>query len=312
MRLVLSAVAVASLCASPVWAQSDKSKNTETHDTRPEPPMLGKHLAKGQARPGGGGQSPLLTYHGGNVVLAPTSVDVHPIFWGNSWQSVADEKIDGMKLFYGGVGGSPYLNSNTEYTHSSNGSGAHVTTAVTVVTPVIDHAAAPKSGSQTSPILAEVCKMISNPSSTAYYPVYVDTKRGHAGFCAWHSWGTCGGVNVQFGFFFNLDGDAGCDPGDNTNGHSQGLAAIANVSGHELSEMLTDPRGQGWFDASGAENSDKCAWTFGDPTLTFKNDTVWKVQGNWSNKAYNLTTGYTYNNKVVRGCIDGENPPNLP
>ena len=76
MKLVLSAVAVASLCASPVWAQSDKSKNTETHDTRPEPPMLGKHLAKGQgARPTKA--PPQLTYHGGAIVTGQTDGDAH-------------------------------------------------------------------------------------------------------------------------------------------------------------------------------------------------------------------------------------------
>ncbi len=85
MKLVLSAVAVASLCASPVWAQSDKSKNTETHDTRPEPPMLGKHLAKGQAQAGGqdGRRTPQLTYHSGAVRAATT--EIHPIFWGTTW-----------------------------------------------------------------------------------------------------------------------------------------------------------------------------------------------------------------------------------
>ena len=68
----------------------------------------------------------------------------------------------------------------------------------------------------------------------------------------------------QFGFFFKLDGDPGCDPGDTVTvtGHSQGLAALANVSGHELSETVTDPRDGGWWDRSGAENADKCAWTF--------------------------------------------------
>ena len=89
MRLVLSAVAVASLCASPVWAQSDKSKNTETHDTRPEPPMLGKHLAKGQgARPTR--TPPQLTYHGGAIVTGQTVVT--PIFWGTTWNSTASQR----------------------------------------------------------------------------------------------------------------------------------------------------------------------------------------------------------------------------
>ena len=64
-------------------------------------------------------------------------------------------------------------------------------------------------------------------------PVYVDQPRGHAQYCAWHSTGTINGVTVQIGFSFKLDGDPGCDPASPN-------AALGNVSGHELSEMMTD------------------------------------------------------------------------
>ena len=51
--------------------------------------------------------------------------------------------------------------------------------------------------------------------------------------------------------------------------HSQGLAAIANVSGHELSEARSDPASPGaWYDSSGQENGDKCAWTFNVPLVS--------------------------------------------
>lgn len=300
MRLVVSAFAVASLCAVPALAQSDRSANSETRGTRPEPPMLGKHLAKGQAKPdtGAGRRSPNLTYHNGPVMTVAT--EVHPIFWGTSWgnSSFVGDKIDGLTLFYGGAGGSTYLGTNTEYTQSS---GAHVLNAVSPVAGTIDATNAPTGAPSTSAILAEVCTIIgANAKTNGYYPVYVDTKRGNTGYCAWHSWGVCGSTNVQFGFFFNLDGDAGCDPQDTETAHSQGLSALANVSGHELSEMVTDPRGSAWFDRQGAENADKCAWTFGAGALVFtSNNTIWKIQGNWSNAAYNLSQGY------VRGCIDG-------
>lgn len=91
---------------------------------------------------------------------------------------------------------------------------------------------------------------------------------------------------MQFAFFWSLDGDPGCDPQDTTTGHSQGLAALANVSAHELSEARTDPRNGGWYDRSGAENGDKCAWTFNVPFVAFPNGTDWKLQGEWSNAAY--------------------------
>jgi hypothetical protein len=88
--------------------------------------------------------------------------------------------------------------------------------------------------------------------------------------------------------------------------HSQGMAALANVSGHELSEALTDPHLDAWYDASGAENSDKCAWSFGTPLLTFSNNSRWKMQGNWSNAAYDARNGYP-NRDGQNGCIDGGN-----
>jgi hypothetical protein len=135
-----------------------------------------------------------------------------------------------------------------------------------------------------------------HPVANAYYPVYSDQRRGSAHYCAWHSSGTIGGVRVQFGFFFNLDGDAGCDPGAPANLRSQGASALGNVSGHELSEMLTDPQLNAWYDRQGAENSDKCAWTFNG--LVTIGSQQWKIQGNWSNAAANAGTGY-----ANVGCI---------
>ena len=144
--------------------------------------------------------------------------------------------------------------------------------------------------------------MIPNPVPNGYYPVYVDTPRGHAGFCAWHSAGSCGVTPVQFAFFFNLDGDPGCDPQSSLSG-SQGLKALANVSAHELSEAITDPRLNAWYDSSGAENADKCAWAFSGKSVKI-GGIDWKLQGNWSNAAYNAKSGYL-SSSGQKGCIDG-------
>ncbi len=64
--------------------------------------------------------------------------------------------------------------------------------------------------------------------------------------------------------------------------------------------MVTDPHLNAWCDSSGAENADKCAWTFGHPLLTFSNNSQWKVQGNWSNAAYATKSGCD-----GAGCIVG-------
>jgi hypothetical protein len=255
-------------------------------------PMTGLVPPRGHARPA---RSPDLLYHGGPVMTAGAAV--RAIYWGSSWGSDPQNKKGWLQTFYGGMSSSRYAGTNSEYTQTG---GAHVSTSISVSASVTDLSAAPSRGPKTSAVLAEVAKVISNPVPNGYYPVYTDTPRGHAGYCAWHSWGTINGVTVQFAFFFNLDGDPGCDPQSTSSAYSQGVAALANVSGHELSEALTDPHLNAWYDSSGAENSDKCAWTFGRPLLTFSNGSQWKVQGNYSNAAASTASGYD-----GAGCIDG-------
>jgi hypothetical protein len=255
----------------------------------------------GHAGHGKGGHSPNLTWHGGQIM---TSAAVTPIFWGAGWasSSFAGDKISGIDSFYKGVGGTAYIGTNTEYV----GSNGQVTTSVSSSKSIVDTSSSLSHAPSTSQVLVEVASQISNPVANGYYPVYSDLPRGNAGYCAWHSVGTCNGVRVQFAYFFKLDGDPGCDPQDTSGQHSQGLAAIANVSGHELSEARTDPSNPGaWYDSQGEENGDKCAWTFGAPLVTFSNGTEWKIQGEWSNAAYSAGTGYP-NSSGQKGCLSGK------
>ena len=269
----------------------------------PEPSMLGIHWSKGHAPPfGGGGSDPHLVFHNGPVMANGT--EVTPIFWGSSWPSLAGDKISGLADFYGHVGGTSYFATN----EGNGGNNPFVSTSVTYTGHLMDTSAAPRRAPKTSAVLAEVQSMVDSgnivPTQNGYYAVYVDTKRGGAGYCAWHSWGyvTYNGssVLVQFGFFFNLDGDSGCDPQDPSSTHSQGLEALVNVSGHELSEVATDPNGSAWYDKSGYENADKCAWIF-DGYVTLSDNSSWKIQDNWTNAAYDANQGAT---KV--GCINSE------
>jgi hypothetical protein len=268
------------------------------HGSPEDPPMLGMQrasdpqpAASDALQPAATG--PLMSWHGGGILQYSV---IRAIFWGSSF---AADKIDGLDSFYTGLAGSAYAGTNTEY----GGSNGQVGPDVSYLGHSIDPSAAPRRAPRTSAILAEVCKVITNPDPNGYYPVYISARRGGAGYCAWHSYGTCRGVPVQFGFFFNLDGDPGCDPQDTSGLHSQGLAALANVSGHEYSETVTDPRNGGWWDLSGEENADKCAWSF-DGLVTLKNGSQWKIQGNWSNAAYSAGTGYP-NRSGQRGCLAG-------
>src|SRR5207302_6084929 len=130
------------------------------------------------------------------------------------------------------------------------------TGATTYLGHVIDTSAAPSKALTVGTAVAEACKITNdNPDPSGVYFLYTSTGAGHVSYCAWHSWGNCSnGAPVQVAYMPNIDGIAGCDPQDGTTGHSAGLAALANVTSHELSEAITDPRGAGWFDGSGAEN----------------------------------------------------------
>lgn len=274
------------------------------HWTRDVAPVV--EAARNQAQQSRA-RNPNMTYHNGKVM--PTAVTT-AIFWGTSWGTYSGDKITGIDAWYTGYSNSKYSGTVTEYT----GTGSPIGKATTYQGHIIDTTAS-TGGGNTGTILGEVCKAINNhpdASGNGYYPVYTDTPRGNASYCAWHASGTCPGNStaLQFAYFFKLDGDAGCDPQDTSGKHSQGLAALANVTAHELSETRTDPStttatGPGaWYDSAGAENGDKCGWTFGVPLVTFSDGTQWKLQGEWSNAAYTLGTGYP-NSSGQKGCLSG-------
>jgi hypothetical protein len=283
-----------------LFAVSLSAQDVNKNGNKSEPPILGPHWTRGLAPAKAASGSPDMTYRGGPIL--PTTT-VKAIWWGSSWPSYTGDEIKGIDSWYTGVGGTSYAATVDEFT----GAGKSVTSAITYQGHVVDGSSVPNRVS-TSAVLAEVCKAVTNPVTNAYYPVYVDRPRGGANYCAYHSWGSCHGKAIEFGFFFKLDGDGGCDPQSSVSGQSQGLKAVANVTGHELSETRSDPKGTGWFDNSGEENGDKCAWTFGGPHVTFANGTTWKIQGNWSNYDYDHNTGYA-NSSGEKGCADGTNYP---
>ena len=260
----------------------------------PEHLNLTKDAHKGG---GGGASSALMTFHGGTVLVTNKT---EAIFWGD-WSSPGD-KVTGLDSFFAGFGGSHYAGDSTEYT----GTNGRVTASSTYLGHVFDASAAPRRALTTSTAVAEACKMTNNaPDPSALYLIYTSTGAGHVSYCAWHSWGNCSnGAVIQVAYMPNLDGVAGCDPGDPTGQRSQGLSALANVTAHELSETITDPRGDAWFDAGGQENGDKCAWSFpaGAEPVKFSNGTTWWVQGEWSNAAFTANTGFP-NTSGQNGCL---------
>lgn len=294
-KWIVAMVGATVLCLVSVVAAASEASAAGGPPSIAAGPAFGFVPARNANHGGGrGGHVSLLQWHNGPVMHSTTVV---PVFWGSSWSSSSftSDKVTGLDYLYSNIHGTPYAHTNSEYT---DGAGSVNTVSIGEGADLTDTSATPSGAPSTSQVLAEVANATNNiPTAGAYYPVYSDQPRGSAGYCAWHSTGTINGTQVEFGFFFNLDGDPGCDPQAPTSlGHSQGLSALANVSGHELSEMLTDPQLNAWYDQQGNENADKCAWTFnGLVTVGTQN---WKIQGNWSNAAANTNSGYTNG-----GCI---------
>ena len=183
MKIRIHAAVVFGLAVSAFGQTSESGGNSH------EPPVIGIVWAKGVEAAGDAGGNAVnqarsrganMTYHGGKIM--PNAVS-QAIFWGPSWNNsgFAGDKITGLDSWYIGFSSSNYAKTSDEYTGTNGQVGA--------VTTYIGHTVDPTTatgGGNTSAILAEVCKEITNPdtSGNGYYPVYVDVKRGNAGYCA--------------------------------------------------------------------------------------------------------------------------------
>ena len=67
-----------------------------------------------------------------------------------------------------------------------------------------------------------------------------------------------------------------CAAQSNSPNGNPGVDGMISVIAHELEEAVTDPDLNAWYDSSGAENADKCAWTFGHFQYQVAN-------GSWAN-----------------------------
>ena len=301
------------LGATSAIAVSVFGQSTPPDSKGQEPQMFGIESARGLATPGNAckGKDPypnMQCWTFGNLTgtILPDVV-LKSIFWGPRWgdPNFVGDKITGLDTFYSGFSNSNYAKTSDEYT----GSNGQITPVLYYQGYVIDTSStAPNDDSPT--ILAEICRQITagnitpDPLGNGYYPVYLDVPKPSTSLhCAYHNGGTCGGVKVQYAAFWNLDGNRCGDPLDTLTGHSQGLATLANVSGHELSEARVNGA---WRDSQNEENADKCGSPtgFNVPWIAFTDGTHWKIQGNWSNAAYTNGTGYA-NAHGQKGCIDG-------
>jgi hypothetical protein len=252
---------------------------------------------------GGTGSLSPITNHGGPVMGTPTA---YLIWYGNWNQSNGSDTPAGQALvrtFLGGIGGSTYFNLNKSY-------GA--TGGVSLYPTEVSYSASggrPLSDSNIKTIVSNALTSHALPTDTnGVYFVLTSSDISKSGFCTqycgWHTAATINGATVQYSFVGNanrcLSNCAAQSVGPNGNA---GVDGMISVVAHELEEATSDPHLNAWYDSSGAENADKCAWTFGSnqtllPNGAYSNMTVggknFLVQRNLSatdNKCYVSTSG---------------------
>ena len=234
---------------------------------------------------GGTGALTPITNHGG-ATLGGT-VNVYLIWYGNWAQGNGSDNATGQGLvqtFLSNVGNSPYFNINTSY--------PGVTGSVTLTKEITD------TGSQGTRLSdSRVQTIVSSALSSGKLPydnngVYfvltssnVSESSGFCSqYCGWHTRGTLAGRDIKYSFVGNANRClSGCSAQTISPNGNAGVDAMISVVAHELEETVTDPDLNAWFDSSGAENGDKCAWTFGSAQTLLP-----------SGAYYNMTLGGTH------------------
>ncbi|MBV9223074.1 MAG: hypothetical protein JOY85_03540 [Acidobacteriaceae bacterium] len=280
-RATLAACSSILCMAGTLWAQDisgSQSRNEGTH-VRTQSEGVGapeiiphrNHQRLGGMPPAGstGSILPPISYHGGPVMGTPT---VYLIWYGNWQQTNNSDTADGQQIvrdFLYGLSGSGYYATNTTYYDSYGNAPSGNFAVAGEYTDSYSQGTALADRSVRN-VVSRAISIGALPRDTngIYFVLTSSDVLETSGFCSrycgWHTSGTISGLNIKYAFVGNayqcLNGCAAQSVGPNGNA---GVDGMVSVLAHELEETNTDPNGNAWFDSKGAEDADKCAWTFG-------------------------------------------------
>ncbi|HEV2749115.1 MAG TPA: hypothetical protein VGV12_01180 [Gemmatimonadales bacterium] len=268
-------------------------------------------LPRGRARPAGPvvaapAANNGISYHGGPIIYAQK---VAAIYWssgtiypggpapGTTGSGSADGSVVGF--FMNHLGGSPYYNINTTY---DDGTGTPVQNSVTYTQFWASNTNVPLPGMIVPDqlIQAQVIsgfttgKLTYDPNTL--YVVFSDQLVNLGGefgivYCAYHGNFTWNGNDVKYAAMPHDIDFPDCNALNGSPNNDPAADAEVNTLGHETEETNTDEDLNAWYDASGNENADKCAWTFGSTYTTANGATAnmnlggrnFLIQQNWVN-----------------------------
>jgi hypothetical protein len=204
-----------------------------------------------------------MVYHNGPLITG--TVNLYYIWYGN-WAGNTATTI--LTDFAQNLNASPYWNINTTY--SVPGKTITGNTAYGGSTTDAYSQGVNLSDAQIQTVVSSAIAANKLPKDTngIYFVLTSADVNATSGFCTqycgWHTNGTIAGSNIRYSFVGNADRClASCAAQTTSPNGNAGADAMASIIAHEAEEATTDPDGTGWYDRRGAENGDKCAWTFG-------------------------------------------------
>ncbi|MGC1379766.1 MAG: hypothetical protein WA814_01940 [Candidatus Baltobacteraceae bacterium] len=226
--------------------------------------MLTRNAVHGQAKP-----NLLLQYYGGPVLVNPKT---YLILWGYKKYGDADKVAKLLKSYLKKMGGSGHNNIYTQYYETVSSNNVYITNPKKQFGGAWDDET---NAVPNNPTDAQVAQEALN--GVAHFGAYdpngsyvVATPHGHSssGFgtqwCAYHSVAYSGGNQVSYTnlpYMPDAGGSCGANftsPPSDESGTDEGVTI---VEGHEYGESVTDPiPGAGWYNFSGGEIGDICAW----------------------------------------------------
>jgi Phosphate-induced protein 1 conserved region len=239
-------------------------------------------------------------YHGGPVL--PGTVRLYFVWYGNFVNGPAlSDSVKTMDLLMtlfgrGGLGGSGYARINSTYADRAR----VVTGNFILADAASDYYSRGKNLSDAA-VRAVVASAINGRSlprdaNGVYFVLTSSDVNENSGFCTrycgWHGHAIIAGEDIKVGFVGNPDRcPNACEEQMVSPNGDSGADAMASTMAHEVMESTNDPDLNAWYDLSGNESADKCAWKWGPVTGIFGDGAYnlsaagrhWLIQMNWEN-----------------------------
>jgi len=277
MHRMLSVAAFVFLAGSMIGAPQDSQDDFQSYGSRakrhsegagaPEIVPHRKHARTAAAPTAGstGYMTPdIQNVNNGPVMNTP---NVYLIWYGNWKKTSGSDTASGQQIirdFLHGLSGSNYYLTNRSYPGVSG--------TFSVMGEYTDNYSQTSklSDSRVQAVVSHAIsvKALLKDSNGIYFVLTSSDVAESSGFCrqycGWHTAGTISGTDIKYAFVGNasrcISACAAQTVGPNGNA---GVDGMISVIAHELEETNTDPDLNAWFDGKGAEDADKCAWTFG-------------------------------------------------